>query len=102
MRLVYCITRKHETFSTFLSEARFRRLCMPCALSPVSDARSTHRQPLDGLQRWQMFFILITLVASQLLVNIWMYYAKVRAMLVDAHLFHQLLTQTLQGGQLLQ
>ena len=75
---------------------------MPCALSPVSDARSTHRQPLDGLQRWQMFFILITLVASQLLVNIWMYYAKVRAMLVDAHLFHQLLTQTLQGGQLLQ
>ena len=33
-------------------------------------------EPLDGLQRWQMFMILITLIASQLLVNIWMFYAK--------------------------
>jgi len=36
-------------------------------------------QPLDGLQRWQMFIILISVVVSQLLVNIWMFYAKVRA-----------------------
>jgi hypothetical protein len=36
-------------------------------------------QPLDGLQRWQMFVILISVVISQLLVNIWMFYAKVRA-----------------------
>ena len=36
------------------------------------------RRPLDGLQRWQMFMIIITLVFSQLLVNIWMFYAKVR------------------------
>ena len=36
-------------------------------------------QPLDGLQRWQMFIILISVVISQLLVNIWMFYAKVRA-----------------------
>ena len=41
-------------------------------------------EPLDGLQRWQMFMILITLIASQLLVNIWMFYAKVRAI---AHQF---------------
>ncbi len=39
---------EHDTFRTFLSE------------------------PLDGLQRWQMFYIIITLVCSQLLVNIWM------------------------------
>jgi hypothetical protein len=39
---------QHETFATFLSE------------------------PLDGLQRWQMYMILVTLVISQLLVNIWM------------------------------
>jgi hypothetical protein len=39
---------KHETFAPFLSE------------------------PLDGLQRWQMFAIVVTLVLSQLLVNIWM------------------------------
>ena len=41
-------------------------------------------RPLDGLQRWQMFMILITLIISQLLVNIWMFYAKVRAL---AHQF---------------
>lgn len=39
---------------------------------------STH-QPLDGLQRWQMFMILVTLIISQLMVNIWMFYAKVIA-----------------------
>ncbi len=39
---------KHGTFATFLSE------------------------PLDGLQRWQMFMIVVTLVLEQLLVNIWM------------------------------
>ena len=39
---------QNETFRTFLSE------------------------PLDGLQRWQMFMILVTLIISQLLVNIWM------------------------------
>ncbi len=39
---------KHDTFATFLSE------------------------PLDGLQRWQMFIILVTAVFSHLLVNIWM------------------------------
>ena len=36
---------KHETFSTFLSE------------------------PLDGMQRWQMFMLLITLVLEQLLTT---------------------------------
>ena len=39
---------QHETFACFLSE------------------------PLDGLQRWQQWIILISLVCSQLLVNIWM------------------------------
>ena len=29
-------------------------------------------EPRDGLQRWQMFIILISVVISQLLVNIWM------------------------------
>ena len=42
-----CYTQ-HSTLATFLSE------------------------PLDGLQRWQMFMLLITLIMSQLLVNIWM------------------------------
>jgi hypothetical protein len=27
---------------------------------------------MDGLQRWQMFMILISVIGSQLLVNIWM------------------------------
>ena len=35
-------------------------------------------RPLDGLQRWQMWMMLISVIASQLLVNIWMFYAKVR------------------------
>ena len=39
------LVANNETFRTFLSE------------------------PLDGLQRWQMFMILITLLISQLLVN---------------------------------
>ena len=52
--LTRAVVTKHDTLSTFLSE------------------------PLDGLQRWQMFMIIITLVFSQLLVNIWMFYAKVR------------------------
>ena len=46
--LMRALVTQHETFATFLSE------------------------PLDGLQRWQMFMILITVVCSQLLVNIWM------------------------------
>ena len=33
-------------------------------------------QPLDGLQRWQCFCIIVTLVIEQLLVSIWMYYVK--------------------------
>ena len=48
-------------------------------------------QPLDGLQRWQMFVILISLVIAQLLVNIWMFYAKVRVvvlLLSEARRFH--------------
>jgi hypothetical protein len=36
-------------------------------------------EPLDGLQRWQMAMIIISIVVSQLLVSIWMFYAKVRA-----------------------
>jgi hypothetical protein len=41
------VCTKHATLSVFLSA------------------------PLDGLQRWQMFVILISLVIAQLLVNIW-------------------------------
>jgi len=54
-------------------------LRVPCAFTPVSDASVAMvcaYQPLDGLQRWQMFMILVTLIMSQLLVNIWMFYAK--------------------------
>jgi hypothetical protein len=54
--LVRAICTKHSTFSVFLSA------------------------PLDGLQRWQTWMILITLIIEQLLVNIWMYYARVRAL----------------------
>ena len=89
-RTITAVTRafvnRHETFSTFLS------------------------MPLDGLQRWQStlrlsaaeickferaftftcvfsrslsspeFVIIVTLVIEQLLVNIWMYYSKVRSL----------------------
>ena len=50
--LTRAVATKHSTLAVFLSE------------------------PLDGLQRWQMFMIIVTLVFSQLLVNIWMFYAK--------------------------
>jgi hypothetical protein len=43
---------KHSTMSVFLSE------------------------PLDAMKRWQTFVVIVTLVLSQLLVNVWMYYAK--------------------------
>ena len=45
--LTRAVVTKHSTMATFLSE------------------------PLDGLQRWQMFMIIVTLCLSQLLVNIW-------------------------------
>ena len=45
--LTRAVVTKHSTMATFLSE------------------------PLDGLQRWQMFMIIVTLCISQLLVNIW-------------------------------
>jgi hypothetical protein len=45
--LWHALVTKHETAACFLSE------------------------PLDGLQRWQMWMIIMTLVLSQLLVNIW-------------------------------
>ena len=32
--------------------------------------------PLDGLQRWQLWTILLTMILNQLLVNIWMFYAR--------------------------
>jgi hypothetical protein len=51
---------RHETFSTLLAPA------------------------MDGLARWQLFVILITLVMSQLLVNIWMVRAPRPAMHVCA------------------
>jgi hypothetical protein len=31
---------------------------------------------LDGLRRWQLFTMLLSIVLSQLLVNIWMYYSR--------------------------
>ena len=46
--LMRALATRHETFRIFLSE------------------------PLDGLQRWQMWVTVMTLLCSQLLVNIWM------------------------------
>ena len=46
--VVRAMCMEHSTFSTFLST------------------------PLDGLQRWQMWCIVVSLVLEQLLVNIWM------------------------------
>jgi hypothetical protein len=46
--VVRALFTQHSTFSCFLSE------------------------PLDGLQRWQMWTIVVSLVLEQLLVNIWM------------------------------
>ena len=52
--LLRALVTRHDTFRVFLSE------------------------PLDGLQRWQMWCIVLTLLLTQLLTNIWMFYAKVR------------------------
>ena len=62
---------QHDTFRVFLSE------------------------PLDGLQRWQMFVIIVTLVLEMLLVNIWMYYAK---SLNCCHTVRRLLDSGPDGG----
>ena len=51
--MVRALFTKHSTFAVFLSA------------------------PLDGLQRWQMWCMLLTVIITQLLVNIWMFYAKV-------------------------
>ena len=45
--MMRALVMRHETFSVFLSE------------------------PLDGLQRWQMAMIIVSVVVSQLLTNIW-------------------------------
>ena len=45
--MMRALVMRHDTFRTFLSE------------------------PMDGLQHWQMFMILVSVVCSQLLVNIW-------------------------------
>jgi hypothetical protein len=57
--LVHKVVTKHDTFSTFL------------------------KPPLDGLSRWQLFMILITLVMSGLMINIWMYYLRGSACCAD-------------------
>jgi hypothetical protein len=46
------LVMRHDTFSVFLSE------------------------PMDGMQRWQLAMVLVSVVCSHLLVNIWMFYAK--------------------------
>jgi hypothetical protein len=46
--ILRALVTRHQTFAVFLST------------------------PMDGLQRWQMFMILISVIGSQLLVNIWM------------------------------
>jgi hypothetical protein len=46
--ILCALVTRHETFAVFLST------------------------PMDGLQRWQLFMILISVIGSQLLVNIWM------------------------------
>ena len=57
-----------------------RAALTPLRRAPQNDTLRTFlAEPLDGLQRWQMFMIIITLIISQLLVNIWMFYAKARA-----------------------
>jgi len=40
----------------------------------LTRSRSAFRrsEPLDGLQRWQMWCIVLSLVLTQLLTNIWM------------------------------
>jgi hypothetical protein len=53
--IMRAFTMRHATLSVFLSE------------------------PLDGLQRWQMFVVIGTLVIEQLLINIWMCVCVLRA-----------------------
>ena len=50
--LLRALVTRHETGRIFLSE------------------------PLDGLQRWQMWVLAMSVLVTQLLVNIWMFYAK--------------------------
>jgi hypothetical protein len=52
-------------------------------------------EPLDGLQRWQMFMIIVTLVCSHLLVNIWMFYAKAARFLYPTRCLLRFLTRTI-------
>jgi hypothetical protein len=58
--LMRAVCTKHSTFAVFLSS------------------------PLDGMQRWQTFMILVTLVITQLLVNIWMCVRRARQCLACA------------------
>ena len=52
-------------------------------------------EPLDGLQRWQMFMIIVTLVCSHLLVNIWMFYAKAARFFCPTRCLLRFLTRTI-------
>ena len=59
--------------------------------APQNDTiRTFLSEPLDGLQRWQMFMILITLIISELLVNIWMCVRLQCVLLFERLLTHRL------------
>jgi hypothetical protein len=78
--IVRAFVSKHSTFATFLSEPldglqRWQsafRACAACA-QPAPAPADTHTHTSRAV-----FMIIVTLVCSQLLVNIWMFYAKVR------------------------
>ena len=65
------VCTQHDTFAVRASAAVAARL-RSLRRFPMCHLQVFLSEPLDGLQRWQMFVILISVVVSQLLVNIWM------------------------------
>jgi len=75
VEMMRAVCTKHETFAVrrLCDDAACLLACSPthviCALQIFLSA------PLDGMQRWQMWMILMSVICSQLLVNIWMFCA---------------------------
>lgn len=75
--LMRAVVMRHSTFAVraFVTDIS---QCPTLMQHPRCFLQVFLSEPLDGLQRWQMAMIIISIVVSQLLVSIWMFYAKVR------------------------
>ena len=75
-RLSVSLARLWQRYGTRGDPANRNSQLTLCTVPQNDTCRTFLAEPLDGLQRWQMWMILITLIISQLLVTIWMFYAK--------------------------